>query len=341
MSNTPDFSARLLRASARAYATAALHTLGERHPELVDGVLPATFASPLDDMEVRLLQLAASVLVDRVALLDDALAWYKVAFQHRQVPPEYLPATMQAIEETLEREMPSRSFEPVRAQLSAAVDRLALAPIELASSLSKDAPHGETAIRYLLANLEGRGEDALDLIRAAVRDGTPIADIHDHILRPAQREAGRMWLMAEIPVADEHYGTAITERALGILQEATPRPPAAAKVVMTMGVSGNLHDLGLRMIGQRLQLAGYAVHHLGPNMPTSDLAWALQDRRVDLIAISASMLLHVPAARDAVAQVREVCEGLYGDPHARPILLGGQPFGVAPDLHKVLGANAG
>ena len=109
-------------------------------------------------------------------------------------------------------------------------------------------------MRFLLANLEGRGEDALDYVRGALRDGLPIADIQDHILSPAQREAGRMWLMAEIPIADEHYGTAIVERALGILQESVPRPKPGARVVMTMGVAGNMHDLGLRVIGQRLQL---------------------------------------------------------------------------------------
>lgn len=341
MPSAQDFTAGLLRSSARAYANATLHTLHAARPSLVDTALPVTFAHPVDDLEVRLLQIAASVSVDRVELLHDVLAWYKVAFHHRDVPDEYLPATLQAIEKTLEREMPRESFALVRRHITAAAEGLGDAPTDIPSHLSMDAPHGETAMRFLLANFENRGEDALDYVRNAIKDGVPVQDVHDHILRPAQAEAGRMWLMAEIPIADEHYGTAIVERALSLLQEAIPRPDRRAKVVMTMGVAGNLHDLGLRMIGQRLQIEGYQVHHLGPNMPASDLAWSLQDRKVDLIAMSASMLLHLHGVRDAVEQIRGVCRTLYGDEAARPILLGGHPFGVVKDLHQVLNAQAG
>ena len=341
MHTDEHFTSGLLRSSARAYANATLHTLHASRPTLVDTALPASFAHPLDDLEVRLQQIAASVLVDRVELLNDVLAWYKIAFHHRGVPDDYLPATLQAIEKTLERELPRECFALVRRHIAEASKGLQEAPTDEPSHLAKDAPHGETAMRFLLANLEGRGEDALDFVRGALKDGVPIEDIHDYVLGPAQREAGRMWLMAEVPIADEHYGTAVVERALSILQEAVPRPPADAKTVLTMGVAGNLHDLGLRMIGQRLQLSGYCVHHLGPNMPATDLAWSLQDRGVDMVAISASMLMHMHGVREAVQQVQEACQSLYGDPHARPVMLGGRPFRVAEGLHQDLGAQAG
>jgi methanogenic corrinoid protein MtbC1 len=341
MPSDREYTSGLLRSSARAYASATLHTLHASCPALIDTALPPTFARPIDDLEVRLLQVSASVAVDRPELLKDVLNWYKVAFHHRDVPANYLEATLQAIEKTLEREMDRESFALVRRHIAAAAEGLKEAPVEQPTNLDRAAPHGETAMRFLLANLEGRGEDALDYIRGALQQGVPIGDIHDHILRPAQREAGRMWLMAEIPIADEHYGTAIVERALGILQEALPRPAADARVVMTMGVAGNMHDLGLRVIGQRLQLCGYAVHHLGANMPATDLAWSLQDRKVDVIAMSGSMLMHVHGLMEAVVQTRAVCQQLYGSPDARPILLGGHPFGVCKDLHQVLGAQAG
>lgn len=341
MATSRSFTAGLLRSSSRAYASATLDTLNAAWPSLVDTSLPKTFARPIDDIEVRILQIAGSVAVGRSPLLADVLAWYKVAFHHRDVPAAYLGATLEAIEKTLEQEMPSDAFELVRAELQAAAASLDAAPFEQPTHLDRSAPHGETAMRFLLANLEGRGEDALDFIRRALRDGVPIAEIQDHILSPAQSEAGRMWLMAEIPIADEHYGTAIVERALGIVQEHVPRAEPGAPVVMTMGVAGNMHDLGLKVIGQRLQLEGFAVHHLGPNMPADDLAWSLQDHDVDIIAMSASMLMHLHGMIEAVAQVRAVCAQLFGSPDARPIMLGGRPFGICDDLHLVLGAQAG
>ena len=48
---------------------------------------------------------------------------------------------------------------------------------------------------------EGRPDDALDLVRELVDAGMSVADLHDHVLLPAQREVGRMWLLGETPIA--------------------------------------------------------------------------------------------------------------------------------------------
>lgn len=341
MAAAPEFTGNLLRVSARAYAQATVAMLEAARPNLLQSALPPTFAQPRDDIEVRIQQIGASVFVDRPALLRDALQWYKVAFHHRGVPSGYLADTLRAIEKTLEREMPRDSFALVRRHIHEATQSLPAAPSELPSLLRREAPYGEQAMHFLLANLEGRGEDALDRIRSLLAGGASVEDVQDHVLVPSQREAGRMWLMAEIPVADEHYGSSVVERALWLLQERVPRPPADAPRVMTMGVGGNLHDLGLRVVAQRLQVAGFQVHHLGANMPANDLDWALRSRDVQAIAMSASMLLHLPGLRDAIVAVRSAIERLHGDPAAVPILVGGHPFDVVDDLHEVLGADAG
>lgn len=341
MSEAPEFAASLLRTSGRAYAQATFATLQASAPKLVAEALPEGFALPVEDIEVRLQQLAASLEVDRSALFADALAWYKVAFHHRDVPAGYLDATLRAIEKTLERELPRESFACVRQHIATASAGLDGVDVEPPSQLSREAPFGETAMRFLLANLEGRGDAALDLVRGLIRDGVSVADVQDHVLAPAQREAGRMWLTAEIPVADEHYGSSVVEQALWLLQEHVPRPAEDAACVLTMGVPGNLHDLGLRMVAQRLQIAGYRLHHLGANMPTLDLEWALRNRDVDAIAMSASMLLHLNGLRSTVASVREAIAKAGGRPDGVPIVVGGRPFELVKDLHEVLGADAG
>jgi hypothetical protein len=125
------FSASLLRTSARAYARAALHALHESRRDLVETDLPRTFAAPAGDIEVRLLQLAGSLAVDRPVLFADALAWYKVAFHHRGVPADYLPATLGAIETTLGQELPAEVFAHVRQHLAAAAHELPRAPVAI------------------------------------------------------------------------------------------------------------------------------------------------------------------------------------------------------------------
>jgi methanogenic corrinoid protein MtbC1 len=103
-----------------------------------------------------------------------------------------------------------------------------------------------------------------------------------------------------------------------------------------MGVGGNLHDFGLRLVAQRLQFAGFAVHHLGSNLPASELEWVLRDRPIDLLAISATLTLHLHTLAETVAHVRQ----LHGGERYLPVLVGGPPFEVVPDLHTLIGADA-
>jgi len=334
------FAADLLRRSSRAYASAAIARLHRHRPELLASGLPATFGDPVADTEVRILHLAESVAVDRPALLEHSIGWYEIALHHRGVAADWLPTNLDAIRDALTDELPPEAVPVVVAHLAAARARVGRTPLDPPSHLSKTAPYGETAVHFLLAILEGRGDDAIDLLRRALAGGATIVDLHDRVIVPAQREAGRMWLCGEIPIADEHYGTAIVDRVLWMLQDHLPRPSADAPRVLAMGVGGNLHDFGMRMVAQRLQLAGFAVHYLGSNMPANDLDWLFQDRSFDLVAISAMLTLHLGTLAATVARVRAIAAAAPGA--NRPaILVGGQPFAIVPDLHAVLGADAG
>ena len=334
MSTIPAFAARLLRASCRAYAVATVARLRHERPELLAKGLPATFAQPEDDVEVRMLQLAAALEFDRELLLEHAAAWYKVAFHHRGVHADYLPDSLQAMAAVLDEELPPEAARVVRRHLLRAIAAAERAPADVPSHLDLGAPHGRLAAQVLMAILEGRGDDAIDALRAATAAGLTVADAHDHVLVPVQQESGRMWLMGEIPIADEHYGSGILDRALCMLQEQLPRPAPGAKVVATMGVAGNLHDLGIRMVAQRLQGAGFAVLHLGGNLPESDLEWAFTDRRIDLVALSATMALHLHSLAGSIATVRRITQGRV------PVLVGGEPFRIVADLGARVGADA-
>ena len=330
------FAAHLLRTSSRAYAAAAVGVLQREHPQLLADGMPAAFADPIDDTHVRILHLAESVAVDRPALLAHCTAWYKVALHHRGVPDDYLAANLEALATALQSELPSAAAAVVLRHLKLARAHLDEAPHDLPCLLSRSAPYGELAARFLLAVLEGRGDDAMDLVQGALADGATVADLHDHVLTVVQRETGRMWVMGEIAIADEHYGSAIVDRALCVLHERLPRPAADAPRVVTLGVGGNLHDFGLRLVAQRLQFAGFAVHYLGSNMPAMDLDQVLQDRRFDLVAIAATLVLHLGTLTQTIEQVREIASA----GRHLPILVGGLPFEIVPDLHQVIGADA-
>ena len=335
MQSPEPFAAGLLRQGARALAVATVQELSAARPELIAQGLPATFVDPVEDTRVRLLTLAEAVDVDRAELFAHQLAWYKVALAHRGVAADYLDANLLAMRTALLRELPPAAHAIVERHVALARVRLAEAPTDLPSHVAGDGPLRDAARRCLLAMLENRRQDAIELVLAKHAAGHSIADLHDQLLSPVQREVGRMWLMAEIPIADEHFISQIVRTCIDRLAALSPRTPRIGRTVLTFAVGGNLHDLPIRLVAERFELHGWDAWHLGADMPAEDLEWALQDRRVDLVAISATLVLQVGAARTAVARLRRAMAE-----RCPPILAGGGPFTVAPDLHRVIGADA-
>lgn len=335
MQSPERFAAGLLRQGARACAVAAVEALAQRRPELLAHGLPSTFADPVEDTRMRLLTLAESLDVDRPELLAWQIAWYKIALAHRGVAADYLTENLRAIRSSLLQELPSGCHDVVARHLAHALQRADEAPTELPSWLEGDAPLRDEARRFLLAVLENRRRDALDLVVAAHAAGASVADVHDHLLCPVQREIGRMWLMAEIPIADEHFTSRVVESCLDRLASLAPAAPRRGRSVLTFAVGGDLHGIAIRMVAERFEMHGFDVWDLGADMPASDFEWMLQDRRVDLIVLGATLVLHVSSARQTIARLRTML-----GPACPPILVGGGPFAVVDDLFQVLGADA-
>lgn len=333
MQTDSRFAAGLLRASARGYAVAAVERLRQQRPDLLQR-LPRQFADPIDDTEVRLRILAEALAVDRPELFCNQIEWYRVALAHRDVPDDYLSENLRHCGGVLANELPAACRASAERHLTLARQRLPTAPRDLPCTLEADGPLVDEARRFLLALLENRGRDALAIIRNAHAAGASIEDLHDLVLTRVQRELGRMWSMVEIPIADEHYATRIVERAMDVLTDSMPPPPADGRRVLTLSVGGNQHDIGVRMVAERFELHGWQTLQLGADMPGTDLEWTLSDRSVDLVALSATLVLHVGAAEATIAQLRQ---GL--GKRCPPILVGGQPFTVVPDLWTIIGAD--
>lgn len=327
--------ADLLRRSSRALARATVAAMEAARPGFVGAALPPSFASPEADVEVRVLQLAEAVAADAPVLFGDAVGWYRTALASRGVADDYLVTSLEALRETLARELPAGSDSWISAALAEGMRRAKGEPAIPPSPIEVPGPWARSAQQFLLAVLEGRGDEAMAVVDRVLEQGAGVADVHDHLLMPVQHEVGRMWMLGEAPVADEHFASQLASQVLVLLQRRLPTPAPDAKHVVAFAVQGNLHDLGVRIVAQRLQLAGFRVTNLGADLPAGDLPWALSDRKVDLLAVSATMLLHLGNAR-ALVEVRD--RQLGGKP---PILLGGAPFARIPELHRRLGAEGG
>ena len=188
---------------------------------------------------------------------------------------------------------------------------------------------------YLDAIRDGDRRRAFQVIDAARDAGLDLSTIYVSVFQPALREIGRLWQQNSISVADEHLATAITQAAMArAYQSAFIWRTALGRTLIAACVDTERHEVGLRMLCDLLDLAGWHTTYLGASVPVESLVTMVQRRRPDVVALSAALTPHVPRVRTMVDEIKSV----LGD--ARPlIIVGGRPFLDEPALAVRVGAD--
>jgi MerR family transcriptional regulator, light-induced transcriptional regulator len=188
---------------------------------------------------------------------------------------------------------------------------------------------------YLQATLQGRRDEAIGIIRDALLDDVDVTEIMLDILQPAQIELGRLWERGEISIAHEHYTTAITQLSLSLLY---PRMllnrTLLGRSLVATSVGNEAHEIGIRMIADLMEQAGWRTAYLGADVPHGDVIEQVALHRADVLAISATMAGHIRGVRDLIRALR-------ADPRCRgvKVLVGGRPFTINPRLADEVGAD--
>ncbi len=331
-----QFAGQFVQFCAGELGANAAKELLRRRPELGAMFRPQPEKKWSENLATRALDLSAALDAGRPELFARQVAWSGAAFAARGVPIEALRASVEVLRDTTLDAVPEEDRDLVRACFEAGLATLATAHPPAPSELRTDSVQGRIAAEYMLAVLEGDRVRAARAVREAVRSGRiSFQDAYLEVLVPVQRELGRMWHMNEIGVAEEHFATATTQMVMSQLLAEAPRAPFDGRVMIGASVEGNAHDVGVRIVSDLFEVAGWRAIYLGPGVPVSDLVQAAEDFRADLIALSASLVTHVRGVEEAVRGVRG--RGLRPTPK---IIVGGRAFEGCPDLATECGADA-
>ena len=218
----------------------------------------------------------------------------------------------------------------LNAALATAVKR----PVTSVCLIQPDQPLGSLACEYLAALLDGRRQDAEQLVEHALQSGTSLNDIYVYVFQEAQYELGRLWEIDRISVAQEHYCTAATQFIMSQLYPRIFSGPRNGYRFVGAAVASDMHEIGIRMIADTLELHGWVTHYLGGNVPIPDLIEILVQRRADVLGISATIVPHIRAVEKVLVAVRQA-----NATRRIRVMVGGAPFNLAPDLWKKIGAD--
>lgn len=169
---------------------------------------------------------------------------------------------------------------------------------------------------YSAAIEAGSYADALRVVQQALAVGVTAAEIFDRVLAPAMHRVGERWEQSELTVADEHLATAISNRVVGSLYGALSiAMPVSKERVMIAAVEGDQHVMGLRMIADVLEGAGYDTIYLGADLPLDGLLVLIERHAPAVLALGAtapwsgSMLLKTVRSARAIAPTLPIVIG--------------------------------
>jgi len=333
MSQSEVFTAELLETSATGYAALAAERLLATHPDIAARFSPDAPAAWRAVLGQRIVELATALRLGEPRLFAARVAWARRAFAARDVPESDLRASLESLGAVLAQELPQAARMGPAAMINDTLAELDRPVADSDSHIDPQSPTGRLSLEYLAAVLEGDSRKATDRVLAEVDAGLGVESAYLDVLVPAQREVGRLWHAGELGIIEEHVVTYTTERLMALLAHRAERAPANGRTVLCAAVVGNAHDIAVRVLADFFDISGWRSVHLGANVPTPELATALQYFEGDLLVLSAALSVQLPKVAAAIAAVRRI-EG-----RTVRVMVGGLAFGDTPGIWRKLGAD--
>ena len=169
-------------------------------------------------------------------------------------------------------------------------------------------------VRELRAELERHlaARDKAAFVRAAVEVVTgerlTIPVLYADVLTPLLVDTGAGWQRGQVAIWEEHMASAMVRTVVEILYPGVVRlrlaAPALNRRVLLATPPEETHDLGLRMIADRFDMAGWTTYFLGADTPVEQLIDAARKLDVDAIVLSSATHYHRLFLREYVDQLK-------------------------------------
>ena len=287
-----------------------------------------------EDARRHLEYLSSAAANNSDSLFADYVGWAKILLARLGLSDDDLSQNLHLLREAVREVLDAPHGDAAARIIDTALRALPAMPAVSQSLLSDSQPHAELARQYLALLLSGDRRAAGELIHAAVRRGITVHEIYLHVFQRSQHEIGRLWQMNEITVAEEHYCTAATQLIMSQLYPMIFAAPRVGRRLVAACVGGDLHEIGVRMVADFFEMAGWDTYYLGANVPLDGIIDSVTERRANVLAISATMSYHVSAVADVIRAVRR-----NSGPRQVRILVGGYPFRVDSELWRSVGAD--
>lgn len=288
----------------------------------------------VEDVVFHLLYLQAAVSAGSAQLFVDYIAWAKILFHKLGIDLVHLSATLDATADILQERVATPDAAAACAVIGQAQQCLPDLPLDLTLEVADNPASNPLARDFFHLLRARRRTEARQRILQAVESGTTVRDLYLTVFQPALRDIGRLWQSGHVSVAEEHYFTAATQVIMSQLYPYIFTERKAGPTMVSTCVTGELHEIGVRMLTDFFEMEGWDTHYLGANMPIPAIVETVAELQPKLLCVSVTITSHLGMLETLLQSVRALPEG----PGIK-VLVGGYPFNVSHDLWRRVGAD--
>jgi 5-methyltetrahydrofolate--homocysteine methyltransferase len=183
------------------------------------------------------------------------------------------------------------------------------------------------------AVVDGSRDEVITCIKAALKEGTPPAELVDNYLIPAITYVGELYQKRKYFLPQLIQSAEAMKSAMGFLQPYLETGSTAGKKekIILATVKGDIHDIGKNIVGLMLKNYGFEVFDLGKDVPCDVIIDKAREVNADIIALSALMTT-------TMAEMRIVAERVKSENIPVKIIVGGAA--VDQNFAAEIGADA-
>jgi 5-methyltetrahydrofolate--homocysteine methyltransferase len=143
--------------------------------------------------------------------------------------------------------------------------------------------------------IRGDHRAAAEWTQSALNAGVPPQEVIDNGLVPGMDEVGRRFKNNEFHMPEVLIAARAMKASMALLRPLVAKTGARTRGRVVLGtVQGDLHDIGKNMVGMMLEGAGFEVHDLGTDVSPEKFRRAIEEKRPDLIGMSALLTTTMP-----------------------------------------------
>lgn len=253
-----------------------------------------------------LYQLAEALIANNPPQYAGYVVWLRSMFKSHQVPDFVVDLNLGTEQAVLDRVLPPE-YHPIIARFMQTALKALREEDKFNLPFIKDTEtNAALAKKYLEVLLAGERGKASELIARAIDRGVSIRDIYLRVLKPCLYEVGRMWQNGRITVAHEHFFSAATQLIMSELYPQIHKQVVPdGRMAVAACVEGELHEIGLRMVSDLLELEGWRTFYLGANTPALSVVEITREKKAHLLALSICLPSSGPALRELISIARE------------------------------------